>query len=460
MTLIGISSPNVEACEDPSVTLGNPSSPETLDHLASHTTGSKPNAIQNLIPDVLREIFSYCLPSDFSEPLSRVAPFNFSTVCRSWRDFVLEMPSLWASLELAIYHQRCRDEAINPGPPCTDPIHTTCSRILYAWERWLELSADYPVDINLEIVMDRAPTAIAEIIRITFQHQRRWRRYSVDCQLTTLNPVISSMDYSFDLQHHLREFNISIVNGHYQAFCGGRYRLDLLSASNITRLMIPQARTMVSQPVARMESLAELHVYEIEIAALPCILRNAPNITRIIVGLRGDINEEDISRISLNKLRTLHVYMNRDNMASLSHLLELLLAPSLKDLRFLCRHIGELPESNLWTALKEFFERSYPPIEALELNSRGGRYTSMGRLASKPSSDDALIGILAGLPGLKRLHIQGSIVSSRLFSSLARDRCEASGGILCPLLHDFPRYGDRDELDLYLDERKLTTLEE
>jgi len=408
------------------------------------------------MPEILHEIFLDCLPSDLSEPISRVAPFNLSTVCRSWRDLALERPSLWASLELSISHQDCL-ERIGGDNPCLDPIHTNCPQIRYAWERWLEMSVDSPLDIDMDVKMHRAPIPIAEILWMTFRQQHRWRNCSVDFLVNIINPIISKINFSFDFPPHIEDFYFRIINEFYPAI--GNYHLNVPSATRLTRLMIPSARTIFSQPVGRMEGLTMLHVLEINFTALPAVLRNAPNLESIAVGLHGDMEicEGGRSRIVLDKLKSFAVRMTRDNLNPLSQLLELLLmAPSLRSLEFTCKPPEELPETNLWAALKVFLQRSNPPIEILALHSDWDTFTPNPRIDVNPSSDDTLVTILEGLPGLKNLQIFGAIASSRIFRALARDRSEEDGGILCPLLRDIT-YGwsGYDYLELRQDKHTI-----
>jgi chorismate mutase len=60
--------------------------------------------IRQMPPDILRNIFSYCLPYDAPERVMEVseAPMLLTQICSHWRDLALKTPTLWATLFLKI----------------------------------------------------------------------------------------------------------------------------------------------------------------------------------------------------------------------------------------------------------------------------------------------------------------------------------------------------------------------
>ncbi|KIL67105.1 hypothetical protein M378DRAFT_74354, partial [Amanita muscaria Koide BX008] len=57
-----------------------------------------PNLIQRLCPDILAEIFAFCLPEVTAwiiQISSRDAPLLLCSVCSSWRSLALSTPRLW-----------------------------------------------------------------------------------------------------------------------------------------------------------------------------------------------------------------------------------------------------------------------------------------------------------------------------------------------------------------------------
>ncbi|KAJ7854874.1 hypothetical protein B0H13DRAFT_1484434, partial [Mycena leptocephala] len=52
--------------------------------------------------DILRNIFTFCLPSERHPTLNRrEAPVLISHICGDWRSLVLSMPRLWTSLHIS-----------------------------------------------------------------------------------------------------------------------------------------------------------------------------------------------------------------------------------------------------------------------------------------------------------------------------------------------------------------------
>ncbi|RDB30377.1 hypothetical protein Hypma_007058 [Hypsizygus marmoreus] len=64
---------------------------------------SEPSFLQinKFPPEILAQIFLFCLPSKPSGLSNRTAPINLIWVCGFWRDLAVNTPELWASLELA-----------------------------------------------------------------------------------------------------------------------------------------------------------------------------------------------------------------------------------------------------------------------------------------------------------------------------------------------------------------------
>ncbi|KAG1771225.1 hypothetical protein EDD22DRAFT_1029955 [Suillus occidentalis] len=60
--------------------------------------------IWRLPTEILSEIFLYCLPEDeylLPKSVLGLAPMLLTTICRRWREFAVNLPGLWCSLQLA-----------------------------------------------------------------------------------------------------------------------------------------------------------------------------------------------------------------------------------------------------------------------------------------------------------------------------------------------------------------------
>ncbi|KLO11782.1 hypothetical protein SCHPADRAFT_941772 [Schizopora paradoxa] len=407
------------------------------------------STIQTILPEILDEIFWNCIPTDLSNPpLSNVAPFNLSSVCKSWRSLVLETPALWAYLRLIIGHKDC------PSPDtCDHFIHAPsgCDPILRAWKQCIERSANFPLNMVLDIAVDDLPPALAEVVRVSFDQRHRWRMYSINCKANAPNPTITELDFSFGSQPRLEILSLTFDNGTGADF-ERLYFLDLSIATRLVMVEIRYACTFVSDSVGRLENLLGLHVQRLNAEVLLDILRNAPNLASLMISLYiGEQlrQETDMSIIRLENLAQIHIYLESETIDAFTHLFNILHAPALVFLT--CKRIGEeeLPESNLWMALGNFVQRSKPSLQLLSLQSRWTDRSTRPRPDENYSSDDHLIGILEGLSELKHLDVCGAIASARLARALARDRGEAGDPVLCPLLTKVVHDDNFDRIKLH-----------
>ncbi|KAH6910993.1 hypothetical protein BKA70DRAFT_1269124 [Coprinopsis sp. MPI-PUGE-AT-0042] len=71
--------------------------------------------IRHMPPDILRNIFSYCVPHDSPERIIQVSegPLLLTQICRQWRDLTIKTPTLWSTIFLKI-----------PEPPLGHPYQT------------------------------------------------------------------------------------------------------------------------------------------------------------------------------------------------------------------------------------------------------------------------------------------------------------------------------------------------
>ncbi|KAJ6510385.1 hypothetical protein C8R45DRAFT_813932 [Mycena sanguinolenta] len=65
-------------------------------------------------PEIMQEIFVFCLPDDSEGPLvpdRKVAPLLLLNVCRKWREIALSAPRLWASIRVNL-RSECFDNSL------------------------------------------------------------------------------------------------------------------------------------------------------------------------------------------------------------------------------------------------------------------------------------------------------------------------------------------------------------
>ncbi|KAH6911008.1 hypothetical protein BKA70DRAFT_1269181 [Coprinopsis sp. MPI-PUGE-AT-0042] len=71
-------------------------------------------------PDILRNIFSHCVPNDTPEKIMQVseAPLLLTQICRHWRDLAITTPTLWSTIFLKIPSPP--QNSFNPGISALD----------------------------------------------------------------------------------------------------------------------------------------------------------------------------------------------------------------------------------------------------------------------------------------------------------------------------------------------------
>ncbi|KAJ7864839.1 hypothetical protein B0H14DRAFT_2183035, partial [Mycena olivaceomarginata] len=129
-----------------------------------------------LPPELLAEIFFFCLPFDEDGLPIRAdpdeAPLNLCAVCRQWRSIALTTPKLWSSLFL--------DYLLWHGP---------VSQALYVdlCHKWLARAQSTPLSISLDMYF---PAAAANLLLDTvIGLSRQWQNIELGENLSYSLPV-------------------------------------------------------------------------------------------------------------------------------------------------------------------------------------------------------------------------------------------------------------------------------
>src|ERR1700733_15289970 len=67
--------------------------------------------IRRLPPELLGEIFRYCLPQNYHEKGDHKAVMLPSHVCKHWRDVALSTPTLWTNIDLRVTNETLESRA-------------------------------------------------------------------------------------------------------------------------------------------------------------------------------------------------------------------------------------------------------------------------------------------------------------------------------------------------------------
>ncbi|KAJ3569023.1 hypothetical protein NP233_g5329 [Leucocoprinus birnbaumii] len=95
---------------------------------------------RRLIPEILQEIFTRCLPTDRNPVMSsKEGPLLLGRICQVWRGVAYSTPALWSSIHIAI--------------PSDSFYAYTCSHSVWnkAIVDWLSLSGTCPLSISLSV---------------------------------------------------------------------------------------------------------------------------------------------------------------------------------------------------------------------------------------------------------------------------------------------------------------------
>ncbi|KAJ7353566.1 hypothetical protein DFH08DRAFT_857106 [Mycena albidolilacea] len=114
---------------------------------------------RRLPPDILREIFVACLPSDRNAVMSaQEAPLVLCRICSAWRTIALLTPRLWASLHVPVGYI-VRQEARKP-----------------AVIEWLQRSAACPISLSVAVGEGwHDPSSVSVLLASLANFSARWR---------------------------------------------------------------------------------------------------------------------------------------------------------------------------------------------------------------------------------------------------------------------------------------------
>ncbi|KAF7299775.1 hypothetical protein HMN09_00983400 [Mycena chlorophos] len=135
--------------------------------------------------DMLREIFSACLPSERNCAMSASeAPLLLARVCSRWRTVALETPSLWTQLH--IVQPTCPPWMYTRGPQTM--LTTKLAQRMDVARWWLDRSGQCPLSISLlagDIPVEGSETgATCRLIELIGEYLSRWQAIDFSFAIT------------------------------------------------------------------------------------------------------------------------------------------------------------------------------------------------------------------------------------------------------------------------------------
>lgn len=319
---------------------------QTIESNAASSEGNSHNALHSTIcrfpTEILCQIFLYCMPEDeewklTSEPDPSVAPMLLTTICRRWRDVVVDMPSLWCKLRMEVdgdWQKRafCYESYLKQSQgrqSLTLEIHDadwTVPRSL------LQLYVDQISNLSIELFRGAGS---CPVVAADFGGLQELSIYNCG----TAGAIAHSVVQLPPNTHSLKLMNVWLTKTELSSF----------------------------NPLA-WASLTSLEIMVGEFNLIPCLLRLCPNLSSLtMIGtFTGEI--ETLERLEHTKLQSLRLYSashfnTHENPSRIFELFDAVTLPNLREVEV--RNIGRWPHEEF----KELLERSQCPLERLNFGS-------------------------------------------------------------------------------------------
>ncbi|KAJ7732714.1 hypothetical protein B0H16DRAFT_1893022 [Mycena metata] len=169
---------------------------DTHDTLEAHRTILSP--IRRIPPEVLGEIFWYCLPREaFVKPSPTLSPLLLTQISSNWRCVALATPSLWTSLAINLSISSCL--------PKLELIRT-----------WIARSGSCPLSFHIaesiqKDYYEKDMVTVATVLELYAPHYQRWQRIRIECQDWRIDTGFSKLPRdqppgALESLHLLRDF--------------------------------------------------------------------------------------------------------------------------------------------------------------------------------------------------------------------------------------------------------------
>lgn len=376
--------------------------------------------ISQLPPEILSEIFLYCIPHEqFPVACRTQAPLLLTQVSTSWRALALVSPDLWTALH------------INYKDPVED---------IPATDLWLSRSGNKPLTLSIAVDFGEQPQQ--EIIDAICRHSKRWKHIRFDFRHLLCPPM-----YSLDLaQNQIPEL------------CTFEFHARDISNTNvapITRLLhsAPQLRELTwVDDLADTDTLLELPLGRLTRLSLEMdhgtldylqVLNECSNLEHIRITRPSATTPQTRPPLFLPKLTSLNI------SSDLTGVCDYLVLPALKEVRIYDKQaqshaLSHDPESSSYSqVLHPGSPHTHPspsssvggwePVAFLSLIDRSACAIS-NLSVTPPITEHTLLICLRRLSdSLVKLSITGIGVGDTLIASLT---CQVRKSVGADALHD------------------------
>ncbi|KAH8115596.1 hypothetical protein DFH11DRAFT_1834403 [Phellopilus nigrolimitatus] len=346
-----------------------------------------------LPPEILSEIFKYCLPSESTRTntfLHLLPPLTLTWVCRYWRNLCLSLPSLWTDVIL--------------GHHGTDPEGDT--RIL---DMWIPRSGCLPMSFKLnheskdeleDLYFDPDETytnGIRTLIGKALPCVHRWRKFEIHALDVSMLEQVFAAQVIDAPQLECLGFSAT-----YLGFFGDVRRLDFSLCSSLKTICL-RIPMICPTNTAIMENMTNLELWfctSIE----DCLqwIDICPALERLFVRLfcsRPELLEQVTEWASseprqgtmrhLQQLTHLEIY-GTSSETDLGPLIDVLNVPALRSLQVTMLDMLDVDPD--WTHILDCVRRSHPPLETL-------------KISGTPMLTEDILECLELLPGLTKLSL-------------------------------------------------------
>ncbi|KDR76337.1 hypothetical protein GALMADRAFT_279474 [Galerina marginata CBS 339.88] len=361
-------------------------------------TPTQPSYISLLPPEILTEIFTYCIPAEQFPIPSRVeAPLLLTQVSSHWRTLAISTPDLWAALH------------INYKDPTED---------ISAAEIWLSRSRNKP--LSLSIAIDFGEQSQQGILDALCRHAKRWKHVRFDFR-HLLCPPMYSLDLAQDSVPELATFEFHCRD------------ISTANLSPVTRLLssAPKLREVSwVDDLADTETLLQLPLNRLSRLSLAMehgtldylqVLHECHNLEHIRIIKPALQTPQTRPPLSLSKLTSLNI------SSDLTGIFDHLILPALREVRIYSdsdkaqSHLPpSLPHVHLHSSLSSPPMEVWNPSAFLSLLDRSAcAITSLS--VTPPMTEDTLLMCLRQMSAsLVKLSVKGVGVGDLLLGSLTR----------------------------------------